>query len=118
MPSLSLSAPTTVYRKLTVEPDAERYAACRVRDPMLNASCGDPVTATVPLNVTSTSMFDPAAYGLKEPIDRVGVDVIVTPVTVAASSPLPTTCACATTRVSIVKCNDAESPSTSVAVRV
>ena len=118
MPSLSLSAPTTVYRKLTVEPDTERYAACRVLDPMLSASCGDPVTTTVPLNVTSTSMFAPAAYGLKEPIDRVGVDVMVTPVTTAAPSLFPTTCACATARVSMVNVTEAESPSTSVAARV
>ena len=56
MPSLSRSPPMVVYRKLTVDPDADRKAAWRAREPTVSASRGDPVTVTAWLKVTVTSM--------------------------------------------------------------
>ena len=47
----------TVYRKLTMAPDTDRKAAWRVREPMVSASRGAPVTVTARLKVTATSMW-------------------------------------------------------------
>ena len=44
-----------------MEPDVEWYSAWRVLLPMVKASCGEPVIVTARSNVTSTSMFSPAA---------------------------------------------------------
>ena len=55
-PSRSLSPRETLYSNLTAAPVTLRYSAIRFWPPTFNVSRGVPVTATVWLNVTVTSM--------------------------------------------------------------
>ena len=55
-PSRSRSLKTTLYSNLTVEPETLRYSAVRFCPPTLSVNRGVPVTTTVSLNVTATSM--------------------------------------------------------------
>ena len=83
-----MSPATTSYRNVSCLPAVtETYAACRVREPIVSASCGAPVTATVRLNVTSTSICSLSPYVLP-PAGLLWID---TPLTDAAVNVPPAT---------------------------